>query len=52
MQIAKAVDGPAAFAGAALAHADGFAITSMPNGREMRLFEHAAECNGRPGAFM
>ncbi len=53
MQIAKVVIGFAAFAGATLAHADGFAITqSMSNGRELRLFEHAAECNGGPGAFI
>jgi hypothetical protein len=53
MQIAKVVIGVAAFVGATAAQADGFAITqSMSNGREMRLFEHAAECNGGPGAFI
>jgi hypothetical protein len=53
MQIAKVVVGFVALFGATLAQADGFAITqSMSNGREMRLFEHAAECNGGPGAFI
>jgi hypothetical protein len=53
MQIAKVVIGVAAIVGPTLAHADGFAITrSISNGREMRLFEHAAECDGGPGAFI
>jgi hypothetical protein len=53
MRIAKLAIGFAAFAGATLAHADGFAVTqSLSNGRELRLFEHASECNGGPGAFI
>jgi hypothetical protein len=53
MQIAKIVVAVAAFAGATLAHADGFVVTrSLSDGREMRLFEHTAECDGGPGAFI
>ncbi|MGA7814326.1 hypothetical protein [Caballeronia sp.] len=53
MQIAKVAIAVAAIAGATLAHADGFVITrSMSDGREVRLFEHTAECDGGPGAFI
>jgi hypothetical protein len=53
MQIIKVVVGIAALVGVTAVHADGFVITrSIENGREMRLFEHAAECNGGPGAVI
>lgn len=53
MQIANVVVGIAALVGATAAYADGFVITrSMSDGREMRLVEHAAECDGGPGAFV
>ncbi len=53
MQIAKVLVGVAALVGVTVAHADGFVITrSLSDGREMRLSEHTAECNGGPGAFI
>lgn len=39
--------------GATFAYADGFVVAqSLSNGRELRLFEHAPECGGGPGAFI
>jgi hypothetical protein len=53
MQIAKVVIGVAALVGVTVAYAEGFVITrSISNGRELRLVEHAAECDGGPGAFI
>jgi hypothetical protein len=53
MQTAKFVIGVAALVGVTAAYADGFVITrDIANGREMRLFEHAAACNAGPGAFV
>ncbi len=53
MKIAKVIIGVAALVGAAVAHADGFDITRpMSNGRELHLLEHAAPCDGGPGAFV
>jgi hypothetical protein len=53
MQIAKVIIGVAALIGVTVAYADGFDIRrSISNGRELRLVEHAAECDGRPGAFI
>ncbi|MGF6242991.1 MULTISPECIES: hypothetical protein [Paraburkholderia] len=53
MQIAKVVIGVAALVGVTAAYADGFDITrSLSNGRELRLVEHTAECDGGPGAFI
>lgn len=53
MQITKIAIGAVALVGFAVAHADGFIITrSISNGRELRLVEHTAACDGNPGAFI
>jgi hypothetical protein len=53
MQIVRFVFGVAALAAMSAVYADGFVVTqSMSNGREMRLLEHAPECDGGPGAFI
>ncbi|HEY1995697.1 hypothetical protein [Paraburkholderia sp.] len=53
MKIAKIVIGVAALAGVTAVHADGFVVTrSISNGRELRVVEHTAECDGGPGAFI
>ena len=53
MKIAKVVIGIAALVGVTAAYADGFVITrAISNGRELRLVESTAECNGGPGAFI
>ncbi|MGF6725179.1 hypothetical protein P3T43_004550 [Paraburkholderia sp. GAS41] len=53
MQIAKVVIGVAALVGVTAAYADGFDITrSLSNGRELRLIQSTAACDGGPGAFI
>ncbi|WP_345817138.1 hypothetical protein AAGS40_24985 (plasmid) [Paraburkholderia sp. PREW-6R] len=53
MQIVRFVSGLAALAAMSTVYAEGFVVTqSMSNGREMRLLEHAPECDGGPGAFV
>ncbi|MFC0400054.1 hypothetical protein [Paraburkholderia rhizosphaerae] len=53
MQIAKPLIGMAAMVGVTAAYASGFVVTSeMSNGRDIRLFEHVAACDGGPGAFV
>jgi len=53
MKIAKIIIGFAVLIGATTACADGFVITrSISNGRELRLIEHASECDGGPGALI
>jgi hypothetical protein len=53
MQIVKVVIGLTALVGMTVAYADGFVVTrSISNGRELRLVERTAECDGGPGAFI
>jgi hypothetical protein len=53
MRVAPFILGVTVLFGCAAAEADGFAITRpLSNGRELHLLEHAAACNGGPGAFV